>query len=617
MEIKLDYGPISLGAKPTNVADQPHYACVDGRASALANDEVMFYELASERVHVMTAQVLAAMDACRPFRTLSEHVQAVQQAIPALKGQSEAIRRVLDGLVSRGLLISDTDYLQRLTSHTSTPETMFAGVFIRACDRPVQLKRLLASLLVHERRFSAGRRYVLVDDSREPAHAHEHERLLAEFAAEAGVDAAYVGQERWTQVAEALAKHSGQEKAVDWLLRRQPAHRKHAGGLAFNLIAVLAAGRRYALLDDDFVMPLRLAPEFDERVDLAAEGPMPARFFASLEEALGAGRDSERDLVQDHIDACGAPLGQVLSDHPLFRLRRGDLRGLAPTRLPHLAQADRIIATVNGHRGHSGSAGSGWLFNLDPRSRASLWRDRDQYLGHIDSPRLWYGPVRARLLAHGNFTPFMVDGSGLVPYTAPAERSEDLLFAGLLRLLAPRALTAHLPTAIGHWQEGERSRVTSLKSAFTPNLNIYLADLAMSAAHELQAEDRGLRLRGFAARLRDMAGSADAELLGGLREHLAHVRSELIQQLQAQSAGARDAPVYWQADLRQLIEAQGKALVNNEVPRLAGWDPALDAAGCARQFRDGLERHVQALEDWPQIWESAVALRGKLAKGLD
>lgn len=622
MDININYGAIPLGRKPANPAnpaDQPHYACVDGRVSALANDELMFFELSAERIHVMTGQVLSAMDACRPFRTLPEHVQAIQQVLPALKGQGEAVKRVLDGLVARGLLISDTDYLQRVTSHvaTSAAESEFAGVFIRACDRPAQVKRLLASLLEHEQRFGARRRYVLIDDSRDAVHAREHQRLLAEFGDNAAVPTVYVGDDAWNQVAQELQQRSGRKDAVAWLLQRQPKTRTHGGGLAWNLIAALAAGRRYALLDDDFVLPLRLAPEFDARVELAAQGPMPARFYSSLDEALAAGRDCDGDLIQAHLQACGASVGKTLASHPLFRLTRTDLRGLSPSLLPHLAQANRIIATVNGHRGHSGSAGSAWLFNLDPASRASLWRDREQYLAHIDSPKLWYGPMRSRLQAQGNFTPFTIDASDLVPYTGPAGRSEDLLFAGFTRMLAPGSLTAHLPTAVGHRQEAERSRVASLKGAFTPNLNIYLADLAMSAAQELQAEGRSLRMRGFAARLRDLAGASDASVLGGLREHLAYVRSELIQQMQAKLHEAADAPLYWQADLRQLVEAHGKALVSNDVPRLADWDAGMDGPACARQFRASLDQHAQALDAWPDIWAAALDGRGRLVKGLD
>lgn len=615
MDFKIDYGNVPLNPRVSSPSG-PLYASVDGRVSSLSNGEVVFFDLATEQLHVMTEQVLGAMDLCRPFRTLDEHNQALRQAIPALAQQADAVKRVLESLIARGLLISDDDYLKRLSAVDAAPPAEFSGLFIRACDRPAQVRRLLESLLDYERRHSPRRRYVLIDDSRQGDNAREHRRLLTEFAAEAGVPVQYVGAEAWTAVADLVARATGRVAQSDWLLRRMPERRVHGGGLAMNLIAVLAAGRRYALLDDDFLFPLRLHPEADGRVDLGATGQMPARFFGGVDAALAAGREYDRDPLQDHLDACGASVGALLGGHALFGLGRNELRGLAPSALPHLAPGNRVIATVNGHRGHSGSATTAWLFTLDGKSRDGLWAERDSYLRHIDSPSLWYGPARTRLQAQGNFTPFMVDGSGLLPYTNPAGRGEDQLFASLCRLLEPQSLSAHLPTAVGHLQEQERSRAASLKQAFSPGFNAYLADMALTSASEFHAADRGARLRGFAARLRDMSGASDATILGELREHLAYTRSSLVNRMQAVLHGATGAPVYWQADLRQLIEVHGKALVQGGVPRLGDWEPQLDAAGCAQRYRESMSLHAEALELWPEVWAIARDQRERLWKSL-
>jgi hypothetical protein len=493
----------------------------------------------------MTEQVLGAMDVCRPFRTLEQHVVALRKAIPWLPAQGDAVRRVLENLVSRGLLLSDADYLARLRRQDITSNAAdFAGFYIRACDRPTQLRRLLASLLDYERSYAPGHRYTVLDDSRDSDHARENRRLLAEFGAEAGVHVHYVGHESWGRMCNLLAPAATDRVAFDWLLRRAPEQRAHSGGLAMNLIALLTAERRYALLDDDFVFPLRLHPEQDPRVDLGPAGPVPARFFQNLDAALASGRDPEGDPLQMHLDACGMRLSDVLGQHPQLQLGIEQLRGVAPSHLPHLQAGRRIVATVNGHRGHSGTSSSGWLFLLDPTSRETLWADRAQYLRHIDSPNLWFGPTRATLHAHGNFTPFMVDGSSLLPATAPAGRGEDQLFAGLCRLLDPDSLTLNLPTSIGHWQEQERKRGETLRQAFAPSFNAYLADLAMDSAGDFHATDPALRLRGFAARVRDLAAASDSAVLGLLREHLAYARSTLVGQLQAVMHASKSAPVY-------------------------------------------------------------------------
>ncbi len=609
MDFQIDYGAVALTKKPAPPSG-PLFASVNGRVSSLANGEVVFFDLATEQLHVMTEQVLGAMDVCRPFRTLDEHVAAVRRAMPKLPAQGDAVKRVLENLISRGLLISGTDYLARLAEDSAAQQAEFAGLFIRACDRPQQVKRLLASLVDYEKQYTPRHRYWLVDDSRDTANAREHADLLAKFAAEAGVETRYIGVDEWSRYVDRVTRNAAPKAAADWLLRRD-ANRRHSGGLAMNLIALLAAGRRYALLDDDFLFPLRLHPEAKTGVDLAASASLPVRFFGNVDTALQAGGEFDRDPLQVHLDACGAPLGALLNRHPQLQIGRAELAGTAPSLLPHLDRGRRVIATVNGHRGHSGASSTGWLFALDAQSRESLWSNREDYLRHIDSPSLWYGPSRTRLQAQGNYTPFTVDASAMVPFTSPVGRGEDRLFGALSRYLSPDSLTAHLPTSIGHRQEAERPRSASLKAAFTPSLNDYLCDLAAHAAGDYHAADPATRLQGLAGRLRDLAAASDRSIVGELREHLAQARAALVHTLHSVLQSAKGAPVYWQADLRQLIEANGKALIAGGAPRLADWE-ALDADAVARRYREDLSQFAQALDAWPALWQAAAEQRGRV-----
>jgi hypothetical protein len=211
----------------------------------------------------------------------------------------------------------------------------------------------------------------------------------------------------------------------------------------------------------------------------------------------------------------------------------------------------------------------------------------------------------------------MVDGSSLLPATAPAGRGEDQLFAGLCRLLDPDSLTLNLPTSIGHWQEQERKRGETLRQAFAPSFNAYLADLAMDSAGDFHATDPALRLRGFAARVRDLAAASDSAVLGLLREHLAYARSTLVGQLQAVMHASKSAPVYWMADMRQLIETTGKALVQSSAPRLGDWATDLDATACAARYRHEMALQADALQLWPDLWQQAIAQRDRLAGCVD
>src|SRR5690606_21468996 len=156
---------VGAPAMPRIDPDAPRYASQDGLVASLSNNECVFQVKRSAETHVMTYQVLQAMDQCREFRTLDEHAARIMTTLPALGAQREGVRRVLDNLVERELLVGDGAWLQRLVSAPARESAPLRAVFIRACDRPDQLERLLGSLTDYERQFQANRHYVLIDDS--------------------------------------------------------------------------------------------------------------------------------------------------------------------------------------------------------------------------------------------------------------------------------------------------------------------------------------------------------------------------------------------------------------------------------------------------------------------
>ena len=105
MEFEVDYGSITTTA--TKKSPQgPLYASVDGRVADLTAGECLFIDRHSTERHVMTHDVLKAMDLTRRFATLEEHTDAIEQQIPSLKGRRKDIRRVIEYLIERGLLVS-------------------------------------------------------------------------------------------------------------------------------------------------------------------------------------------------------------------------------------------------------------------------------------------------------------------------------------------------------------------------------------------------------------------------------------------------------------------------------------------------------------------------------
>ena len=86
----MNYGLNWNSAVSSN--DTRLFATVPGEVLALGNEEALFREAFTDRAHVMTLQVLQALDQCRAFRSLDQHVAGVCQHIEPLRGQPGAVR---------------------------------------------------------------------------------------------------------------------------------------------------------------------------------------------------------------------------------------------------------------------------------------------------------------------------------------------------------------------------------------------------------------------------------------------------------------------------------------------------------------------------------------------
>ena len=114
---RIDYGTMSATAPASRVdPDAPLFASEDGVVASLSNNECIFQMRRTGDTHVMTYQVLQALDQCREFRPLDEHITRIQTTIQGLPAQREGVQRVLESLAQRGLLVSDADFLRRLSA---------------------------------------------------------------------------------------------------------------------------------------------------------------------------------------------------------------------------------------------------------------------------------------------------------------------------------------------------------------------------------------------------------------------------------------------------------------------------------------------------------------------
>ncbi|MBC6941170.1 MAG: hypothetical protein DWB45_00405 [Xanthomonadales bacterium] len=583
----------------------PLYASEDGVVASLSNNECIFQVKRTGATHVMTYQVLQALDQTRQFRSLDEHVERVMSAVAGLAGQREGVLRVFDGLVKRGLLVSAAGFVEGCAASPARPVAALRAVFIRACNRPDQLAHLLATLADYERRHRANRQYVLIDDSSSREAANRHRDLLREFARATGCKLTYIGATESRRLVERMAR--AVPAAAGALARcalGEDSGGRFGGGRAWNLMLLLSAGARAVLLDDDHRFPLRRLDEARSGLDPDSSHYGVTRFHRNMDNALAAGSEVEADPFDLHLDALGQPLGALIQQ-PAYALDPASLRGLALNRLDHLRGGASVLATQHGSYGSSRTDSVLWLYQLPADQRAEFVRDRDSYLRNIEAASIWYGQLQANAQPTANFSPFALDNSVLLPCTNPHGRGEDALFSNLVSLCHADALALELPVAIGHVQETQRKRSPLTFAAHTPKFNYFVTDFVRRQLPQLNSSDPAQRLGVFVAHLHDMAGSSERGAVQQLKEYLAYIRSDLIERLQHQYDAATDAPIYWQADVRSIIEANGKALIANAAPRLGDWPEGVDEAACARLLREQATQLAELCAAWPALWNHA------------
>jgi len=584
------------------------YASVDGAAYALGGEEVVFQPKSTPESHVMTPQVLAALDLSRPFRTLHQHVGEIGKRDPRLAGQFDATLRVMRHLVARGLMVSAEQYVASLGSAPLAEPAPLKSIYIRAHERPRELARLLAALAEQERRTGRRHRYVVVDRSRDAGA----QRANADALQAAGtLDRVHVDIARWTRALARLAKARPEAKAaIDDALDPTGLDSAAPGyGKGFNLITLLGAGTRYGMLDEDFVVPLALPTDYDGRLALERSGDLPTHFFTDTASALAHGVPYDGDPFDRHAAWCGRPLAAVLRDGGLA-MPPADLAGFAPSLHPELGAATRVLMTMTGQRGDAVTASGNWMYFVDGASRERLASDRARYLRYVESGAAWRSPLRPTLLGYAHITPLLVDGSGLLPPTLPQGRGEDLLFGVLASILQPAGVVLYDAATLGHVREPGRPVLHG--RADTPHLGRYIVDWLQTRARDIRAESPVHRLEQVAMMLDDLAHAPERDRIDLLHEYRRFRNAESIERLNQELHATPTPPIHWQADVRRLIEANGKALLDSSAPRLGDWPEGLDAAGCAQRLSRDLGSYATLLRHWPALWQTASDLGDRL-----
>ena len=580
------------------------YAADDGLVAPLSNQECMIQNPRTQERHVMTFEVFQALDKCKTFGTLDDHLKQMVTAMPNLRGQEEAARRVLSGLVDRGLLQSAEQILGGFAAEPGRRLAPLGPVFVLTEDRPEGLARVIDSLIKAEDPGVDQLPIVVLDGSRSQASREANRRVVDERRRDAGLR--YLGNtERAAFIARLQGQMKAQAPALTWLLGEDEAPTR---GQLFNWMVLLASGRRPLVFDDRQFLPQREMPTAMGGIDLLHSQQRQAWFYQP-DQAHPAVEVDYEDGLLGHVAQhyLGESLGRCVSKPGRLHLASAALRG-AP--LPAIRAFDprgRVAAVVLGSVGSIEAPHNIWLYQLDKASRDRLWGSRESYMRQFEGDQVCHGIARTRVTLNSVYQPSALDLSVLSGFVLPGAGARlGPSFGVLTRFFDPESVVIHSNTAIGSQWQPEVKRSEAARRPFTPNSAAFFTDHLQARAGECRASDAEDRAAYLAALMDDFAASSSDALQNELGTYLSYKRADLVADLQRRLEDAgKQAPIYWEADLREIIQSTSKELTRSTVARLGEWPDSLDAAGAAERLRMETRQLAAAVRAWPVAFAHA------------
>lgn len=559
----------------------PRFAVIPHARASLSAQEALLVTRDGGR-HVLTHEVFDALQRMRSFATLEEHTQQVLDGLPQLAGHGkQAVRKVLDNLVQRGLLRDEVSTWQRLGEARPAPALPLRVVCLLSGRDPLPGLAALAPTLP-----DATRIFVVV-----PAGvAAPDQAALA--AAVAPLPLELLDPAALAARVSAWAGHieAGAAGVALGLL-----------GAEANIAQLLGAGGRVLWTDDRLHWPLRRLHEGDDVVPWCIDDA-PQRevaLYGGHRQALAAGAPQAAALAA--LSAlCGAPVGALVG---LGQRADADaLRPFGPVDLEHLDADSRIRSVVTGTLGCAEGEHSLWMYLLDDQSRAELTRSRESYDAGIEAGALAHGVEQPRLQRVGAYRPLLLDASrcyGLVP--GSTRHSERVLHA-LGSFADPQSLSWHSELVVGRSTLLPRTRAQANLEVAAPSLNSFVADQALQRRDDLQSTEPAARLELLAASLRDLARAPQAQRRALLWEYTSFQQSRTVAALQqAIELAGPAAARFWHTDLAQIVQNQGRALLQAKVARLAETPDDADQTQAAEHLGQLLEAAALKLELWPRL----------------
>ena len=407
--------------------------------------------------------VVRALELCEPFRTLEAHTQHVTEFLPSLKNHVEHTRQTLLNIGQQGLMESSEEAWQRLTKGVaSEADNALCRVFILTCDRPEALKRLLVPLISQLSPDSVESLWI-IDDSRASQNIRENGSIVESEQKGCSLPIHYFGEDSRAALINHLSHAAPEhEDSINWLLDRSNWGDTPTYGLARNLALLLSAGKRAIMIDDDTLPEAISPPKALAPLRFAEMNQREAVFYSSSHELARHAlviKESPAILMQETL---GTPLGKLLREQLLDHTA---LQGMNGTHISRYGPNSKILLSMCGSWGDTGSAGLNWLLSLPEQSIQNLLEKRADINETLSPQYCWAGHPGPAITPFGAMSQWTgIDHRTLLPPYLPAGRNEDLLFGIMLQRIQPEAAVFNCGWAIAHSPISDRGKL-ALKPA--------------------------------------------------------------------------------------------------------------------------------------------------------
>ena len=600
MEFEFNLGEQIINSQPKR--DETLYASVSGSAAQLSADELVFLEHQTNANHMMTMTVLNAISLARQFKPMHEHVQHLQQMVPELRGQQAAIEKVFGFLKNKHLLVSEAQWIESLKDQAAEKEQAmpYAGIVVRTCHRPDSLKRLLNSIELYLQQHNRDDAVLVFDDSTDKQKMEQ----TAAVCQESSLKVQYYGEVWQQQFIDMLSQAMPEyQTEIHWLLAQR---KGFTAGRVWNLALLSLAGKKFAFYDDDYLLQPRESGDSNNAlIDITAHGDLSVGFGLNVREIKDSSQPVSNDVLGESIEACGRRFGAWLGSHDDLQSR-----SLKYEELPDLQRlnVDARIKTVgHGTWGSPRATSNYWLYFLTGKQRDAFWKDRDTYLDNIEASHLLHYSDHLEALRFNRFSPSVIDNSTVSAFAMPTEVNEDHFFSCLMLGCYPNQVSLHYPYMMGHIQDEVRNRSSMNHVALQANLNRFLGDYLLSVTDRFDSVDAATRMQILASCLDDLGSSSEQLIENRLREYRNQLSADLVHSLQQQLLEVPDAPIYWQADVREIIETNASYIRSSDAPYLSGWDQSQGLSSSITGLREELDTVSRAMKAWPKLWSFCLA----------